>query len=95
MLINSLSFVVLMIKEEDINQWKQNFSVQYFETFDVEKQLHIINRIKDTIIALRAIEDDFPPKHMEELFSFLESKRDEFQVIYNIKTNRTLNDFFK
>jgi len=84
-----------MIKEEDITQIKQNISLEYFETFDPDKQLGILHKLESAITHLRALEDDFPPKHMEELLQFLEGRLSELQIIYNMKTNRTLNDFFK
>ncbi|MBW2967310.1 hypothetical protein KY362_02375 [Candidatus Woesearchaeota archaeon] len=84
-----------MVKEDEIFHIKQNISPEYFETFDADRQLRIINRLKGTIIHLHAIEEEFTPKHMEEIFEFLESRLDELQVIYNIKTNKKLDDFFK
>jgi hypothetical protein len=84
-----------MLKEEDVQQLKQKLSVEHFETFEADKQLRLINSIKEAVLLLRAVEEEFPPKHMDELFSFLESKQDEFQVIYNIRTNRKLDEFFK
>jgi hypothetical protein len=84
-----------MIKEEDISQVKNNISIEFFETFDADKQLSIINRLETVLVHLRALEDDFPPKYMEELIQFLEGRIGELQIIYNMKTNRTLNDFFK
>ena len=84
-----------MIKEEDITQIKQNISLEYFETFEPDKQLSILNKLETVLAHLKALEEEFPPKHMEELLQFLEGRVGELQIIYNMKTNRTLNDFFK
>lgn len=84
-----------MQKEEEIVQIKQSISPEYFETFDADRQLRIINSIKGAILHLRAVEDEFTPKHMEEIFVFLEHRLEELQVIYNIKTNKRLDDFFR
>ena len=84
-----------MLWEEDPDQIKTNLSVEHFETFEPDKQLHIIHKLSATIAHLKAIEDEFPPKHLEEILQFLEGRMGELQIIYNMKTNRTLSDFFK
>jgi hypothetical protein len=84
-----------MIGKEEIDYLKREISVEYFETFEPDVQLKVINRLKDTIMMLSAIEDDFPPKHMDSLTEFLYSRLDELQIIYNMKTNRKLDEFFR
>jgi hypothetical protein len=84
-----------MIGKEEIDQLKREISVEYFENFDPDIQLKIINKLKGSITLLRAVEDDFPPKHMDSLVGFLYQRLDELQIIYNMKTNRKLDDFFK
>ena len=84
-----------MQKEDEVYQIQQHISPEYFETFDADKQLRIINRMKGTILHLRAIETEFTPKHMEEIFAFLNQRLDELQIIYNIKSNKKLDEFFK
>jgi hypothetical protein len=82
-----------MLKEEDISQIKQSLAIENFETFEPDVQLAIIRRLETTVSHLRAIEDDFPPKHMEELLEFFNMRIDEMQIIYNMRTNRRLDEF--
>jgi len=95
MLINTVSSWYVMIGKEEIDQLKREISVEYFENFDPDIQLKVINRLKDAIMMLGAVEDDFPPKHMDSLIDFLYQRLDELQIIYNMKTNRKLDEFFK
>ena len=93
-LINKFAFDSLMQSNLDIDQLKRNMSLEYFETFEPEKQLKIINNLNHTVLNLKALEEEFPPKHMESLFQFLEQRLDEMQIIYNIRTNKKLDEFF-
>ncbi|MBU2561875.1 MAG: hypothetical protein KKD17_06260 [Nanoarchaeota archaeon] len=84
-----------MLKEEAVRQVRMNISPEYFETFDPDKQLAVINKLHSTIFHLKASEEHFPPKHMDALIDFLEGRVNDLQVIYNIKTNKKLDEFFK
>ena len=84
-----------MLKEEAISQIRMNISPEYFETFDPEKQLSIINKLHSTIFHLKASEAEFPPRHAQDILNILEKRLDDLQVIYNINTNKKLDDFFK
>ncbi len=83
-----------MQKEELVNQARRSISVEYFETFDPDTQLDILKRLENTILIVKAAESDFAPAQFEELLSFLENRLNELQIIYNIKTNKTLDDFW-
>jgi len=80
---------------EDLEQVKRSISVEHFETFDPDTQLKIIKKLTTTVSMVKAAEQDFAPQQFEELRAYLESRQDELQIIYNIKSNKTLNDFWE
>jgi len=80
---------------EDPEQVRKSISVEYFETFDPDTQLKILKRLDSAISVVKAAEEDFAPRQFEDLLAYLESRRDELQIIYNIRSNKTLADFWK
>ncbi|HII72753.1 TPA: hypothetical protein HA265_08410 [Candidatus Woesearchaeota archaeon] len=82
------------MEKEDLDRIRRSISVEHFETFDAKTQLEIIRKLQHSIHIVKAAELDFAPSQFEDLTVHLENQLDELQIIYNIKTNKTLNDFW-
>ncbi len=79
--------------KEDMDQLRKSISAEHFENFDDETQLGIIKKLENSIGIIKATELEFSPDQFEILITHLENKLDDLQIIYNINTNRKLNEF--
>ena len=82
------------MSKEDINQIRRSISVEHFENFDEQTQIEVIKKLHHSLHVVRAAEMDFAPEQFQELSAHIENRLNELQIIYNIKTNKTLNDFW-
>ncbi len=79
---------------QDPEQVKRSISVEHFETFDPDTQLKVIRRLQHSIAIVKVAEQDFSSEQFQELITYLDNRLNELQIIYNIKSNRTLDDFW-
>ena len=80
--------------KEDIDQVYRSISVEHFENFDADTQLKVLRKLQHSLHVVRAAEMDFAPQQFEELSAHIENRLNELQIIYNIRSNKTLNDFW-